>query len=72
VSSCRLILTASTCSVDGGAAMAFLRKAMRSLTCAPQTATLDSYALSHRAVRELKADGSLPMDTMLLAEIPDG
>ena len=47
--------------------MAFLRQAMRSLTCAPQTATLDSYALSHRAVRELKADGSLPMDTMLLA-----
>lgn len=29
----------------------------------PQTITLDGYAASHRAVRELKADGSLPTDT---------
>jgi transposase-like protein len=32
---------------------------------APQTITLDGYAASHRAVRELKADGSLPADTKL-------
>ena len=36
---------------------------MKSQQCAPQTITLDGYAASHRAVRELKADGSLPMDT---------
>ena len=32
---------------------------------APQTITLDGYAASHRAVPELKADGSLPNDTKL-------
>ena len=31
----------------------------------PQTITLDGYAASHRAVRELKTDGSLPADTKL-------
>jgi len=30
-----------------------------------RTITLDGYAASHRAVRELKADGSLPADTKL-------
>jgi transposase-like protein len=29
----------------------------------PKTITLDGYAASHRAVRELKADGLLPTDT---------
>ena len=29
----------------------------------PKTITLDGYVASHRAVRELKADGSLPTDT---------
>lgn len=29
----------------------------------PRTITLDGYAASHRSVRELKADGSLPTDT---------
>ena len=38
---------------------------MKSQQCAPQTITLDGYAASHRAVRELKADGSLPTDTKL-------
>ena len=47
------------------AAKAFFRKAMKSQLCAPETITLDGYAASHRAVRELKADGSLPMDTKL-------
>ena len=31
----------------------------------PETITLDGYAASHRAVRELKADGLLPADTKL-------
>src|SRR5258708_418659 len=30
---------------------------------APQTITLDGYAASHRAVREMKTDGQLPADT---------
>ena len=50
---------------DVAAAKAFFRKAMKSQQCAPQTITLDGYAASHRAVRELKADGSLPTDTKL-------
>src|ERR1700732_3187676 len=32
---------------------------------APRIITLDGYAASHRAVRELKVDGSLPADTKL-------
>ena len=47
------------------AAEAFFRKAIKSQQRTPQTITLDGYAASHRAVRELKADGSLPADTKL-------
>ena len=47
------------------AAKAFFRKAIRSQTRVPQTITLDEYAASHRAVRELKADGLLPSETKL-------
>jgi transposase-like protein len=43
----------------------FFRKAIKSQQRAPQTITLDGYAASHRAVRELKADGLLPPDTKL-------
>ena len=50
---------------DVAAAKAFFRKAMKGQQRAPQTITLDGYAASHRAVRELKADGSLPADTKL-------
>ncbi len=50
---------------DVAAAKAFFRKAIKSQQGAPQTITLDGYAASHRAVRELKADGSLPADTKL-------
>jgi transposase-like protein len=50
---------------DVAAAKAFFRKAIKSQQCAPQTITPDGYAASHRAVRELKADGSLPSDTKL-------
>jgi transposase-like protein len=50
---------------DVAAAKAFFRKAVKSQQRAPQTITLDGYAASHRAVRELKADGSLPADTKL-------
>ena len=50
---------------DVAAAKAFFRKAVKSQQRLPQTITLDGYAASHRAVRELKADGSLPTDTKL-------
>jgi transposase-like protein len=36
---------------------------MAKLARAPKTITLDGYAASHRAVREMKADGLLPADT---------
>ena len=48
---------------DVGAAKAFFRKAMKTQDSAPQTITLDGYAASHRAVREMKTDGQLPADT---------
>jgi transposase-like protein len=47
------------------AAKAFFRKALKSQQRPPQTITLDGYAASQRAVRELKADGSLPTATRL-------
>jgi len=47
------------------AAKAFFRKAIRSQGSAPRTITLDGYAASHRAIREMKADGQLPEDTKL-------
>ena len=50
---------------DVAAAKAFFRKAVKSQQRAPQTITLDGYAASHRAVRELKADRSLSADTKL-------
>jgi transposase-like protein len=50
---------------DVAAAKAFLRKAIKGQQRAPQTITLNGYAASHRAVRELEADGSLPNDTKL-------
>jgi transposase-like protein len=48
---------------DVGAAKAFFRKAIKSQGSAPTTITLDGYAASHRAVREMKTDGQLPADT---------
>jgi transposase-like protein len=50
---------------DVAAAKGFFRKAIKSQQRAPQTITLDGYAASHRAVRELKADGLLPPATKL-------
>ena len=50
---------------DVVAAKAFFRKAIKSQGSPPQTITLDGYAASHRAVREMKADGQLPTDTKL-------
>src|SRR5271165_7483441 len=41
----------------------FFRKATKSQGSAPGTITLDGYAASHRAVREMKTDGQLPADT---------
>src|SRR6202047_3791465 len=50
---------------DVTAAKAVFRKAIKSQQRCPRTITLDGYAASHRAVRELKADGSLPADATL-------
>ena len=49
------------------AAKAFLRKAIKLQGRPPQTITLDGYAASHRAMREMKAEGTLPAGTTLRA-----
>jgi transposase-like protein len=48
---------------DVAAAKAFFRKAIKGQGSAPRTITLDGYAASHRAVRELKSDGVLRDNT---------
>src|SRR5712672_2896835 len=50
---------------DVAAAKAFFRKAIKSQQRCPQTISLEGYAASRRAVRELKADGWLPANTKL-------
>src|SRR6516164_5787945 len=50
---------------DVVAAKAFFRKAIKSQQRCPRTITQDGYTASHRAVRELKADCSLPEETKL-------
>jgi transposase-like protein len=50
---------------DVAAAKAFFRKAIKAQGSAPRTITLDGYAASHRAVREMKADSQLAADTKL-------
>jgi transposase-like protein len=50
---------------DVAAAKAFFAKAIRTQGRAPATITLDGYAASHRAVREMKVDGLLPEGTTL-------
>jgi transposase-like protein len=46
-------------------AKAFFRKAIHSQCRSPETITLDGYAASHRAVRELQQQGRLPKRTKL-------
>jgi transposase-like protein len=48
---------------DMAAATAFHSKAIKHQGRPPETVTLDGYAASHRAVREMKTDGLLPKDT---------
>jgi len=48
---------------DVAAARAFFSKAIQHQAQLPDTITLDGYATSHRAVREMKADGLLPAGT---------
>jgi len=48
---------------DVGAAKSFFLKAIKSQRSAPRTITLDGYAASHRAVREMKTDGEIPEST---------
>jgi transposase-like protein len=50
---------------DVFAAKVFLKKAIRHEGQPPHTITLDGYAASHRAVREMRTDGLLPKDTKL-------
>ncbi|MGF6297844.1 transposase-like protein [Paraburkholderia sp. WC7.3d] len=50
---------------DVAAAKAFFAKAIRSQGLAPKIITLDGYAASHPAVREMKADELLPEETTL-------
>ena len=50
---------------DVAAAKAFFKKAIRHEKRPPHTITLDGYAASHRAVRELCIDGLLPRRTKL-------
>src|SRR5271167_4266629 len=57
---------------DVAAAKAFFRKAVKSQGSTPTTITLDGYAASHRAVREMQADGQLAAEyEAALIKVPE-
>jgi transposase-like protein len=50
---------------DVAAAKAFFKQAIRHEGRSPHTITIDGYAASHRAVREMRTDGLLPQRTVV-------
>jgi transposase-like protein len=52
-------------------AKAFFRKAVRSQARSPETITLDGYAASHRAVRELQQRQTCQTDEASLVKVPE-
>ena len=50
---------------DVGAAKAFFREAIKRQGSTLRTITLDGYAASHRAVREMKTGSQLPTNTKI-------
>jgi hypothetical protein len=57
----------SSRACDGAAAKAFFKQAIRHEGRSPHTITLDDYAASHRAVREMCTDDLLPKWTVVCA-----
>ena len=55
---------------DVAAAMAFLRKALKTQRQAPLNVTLDGYAASRRAVREMPVEDNIWKDTKLRSSKP--
>jgi len=57
--------TSGSAAHDVSAAKAFFKKTIRHEGQPPHTITLDGYAASHRAVREMCTDGLLPIGAKL-------
>jgi transposase-like protein len=53
---------------DVAAGKVFFSKAIKHQGQPPEMITLDGYAASHQAVREMKADGVLPEETKVRSQ----